>query len=222
MERELSSNSVLIRDYPGHESLWCYRRFVFQSFLVMTPPEDLLPIFRRTTGRCYDWPAWNRAVRDAYERYTEEDARQSEVEAHEVEQEDDEDGSADDCYDCGDAEGGVDEGNVVDDEGWEAGEQGVEKGKGVLPGAPTGGGTLEAFLRREVLFSLLCATDKVSYLLHAISVSILCVLRFGTVVCPEAVGTVSAVPVGRSLSKPPMITSIRQPSKLFKATGSNI
>lgn len=38
----MSSNSTLIKDYPGHESLWCYRRHAFQMFLVSTPPNLLL------------------------------------------------------------------------------------------------------------------------------------------------------------------------------------
>lgn len=42
VEMERSSNSLLIRDYPGHESLWCYRRFLCQAFLLMAPPAALL------------------------------------------------------------------------------------------------------------------------------------------------------------------------------------
>lgn len=38
VERERSSNSTVIVDYPGHESLWCYRRFVCQSFLLLIAP----------------------------------------------------------------------------------------------------------------------------------------------------------------------------------------
>ncbi|CAN0439947.1 unnamed protein product, partial [Hapterophycus canaliculatus] len=34
VERERSTNSDLLQDYPGHESLWCYRRFVCQALLV--------------------------------------------------------------------------------------------------------------------------------------------------------------------------------------------
>lgn len=41
VERERSSNAVVIVDYPGHESLWCYRRFVWQSFLVTAPHVSL-------------------------------------------------------------------------------------------------------------------------------------------------------------------------------------
>eukprot|EP00752_Nemacystus_decipiens_P004469 g4081.t1 len=42
LEKERSSNSKLLRDYPGHESLWCYRRFVCQAFLIITPRGALL------------------------------------------------------------------------------------------------------------------------------------------------------------------------------------
>lgn len=42
VDQERSSNSVLIQDYPGHESLWCYRRFLCQTFLVAAPREALL------------------------------------------------------------------------------------------------------------------------------------------------------------------------------------
>ena len=42
VDMERSSNSKLLRDYPGHESLWCYRRFICQAFLVIAPRSVLL------------------------------------------------------------------------------------------------------------------------------------------------------------------------------------
>lgn len=40
VERERSSNAVVVQDYPGHESLWCYRRFLCQAFLVIAAPQE--------------------------------------------------------------------------------------------------------------------------------------------------------------------------------------
>lgn len=48
VERERSSNAVVIVDYPGHESLWCYRRFVWQSFLVTAPHASLTRASRQS------------------------------------------------------------------------------------------------------------------------------------------------------------------------------
>ncbi|CAM9490647.1 unnamed protein product, partial [Pylaiella littoralis] len=44
VEKERSANSKLLRDYPGHESLWCYRRFVCQALLVIAPRHALIGI----------------------------------------------------------------------------------------------------------------------------------------------------------------------------------
>ncbi len=49
LERERSANSRMLRDYPGHESLWCYRRFVCQAFLAIAPRRALTGPFGGVT-----------------------------------------------------------------------------------------------------------------------------------------------------------------------------
>lgn len=155
VEKERSSNSVLIRDYPGHGSLWCYRRFICQAFLIVTPPRALIdnslqagvPDNQAATlgidrdagaGDPYDWPGWNRATTQWYEGCVRADAM-----AQDTSSDEDSEGYTSSC------EGA--RGEVLD----------YEKAEGALPGAPAGGGALAEFLGQEARFALKCATDKV-------------------------------------------------------------
>ncbi|CAM9200906.1 unnamed protein product [Laminaria digitata] len=157
VDQERSSNSVLIQDYPGHESLWCYRRFLCQTFLVTAPLSVPAPVpvpvavaagdpLAAAGVDRYDWPRWNRAVTGWYERCVREDAEeQDSVDGEEGEEGEE---SEEDEHD------GTD--NMV--EGDASDLCGVSGGG--LPGAMGGGGTLEEFLGREACFALKCATDQ--------------------------------------------------------------
>lgn len=183
MEKERSDNSKLLRDYPGHESLWCYRRFVCQAFLVIAPRNALLgttgagagtgageaavprnvaeaPSSSTTTyDGGFDWARWSRAAAEWHEGCVLEDDKAAKVldSSEEEEEEEEEDGV--------DGEGGSRRGEDGDKESGRAaggsGEADFEDPDGVLPGAPAGGGLLAEFLGREARFALKCAADKV-------------------------------------------------------------
>ncbi|CAM9364482.1 unnamed protein product [Ectocarpus fasciculatus] len=150
VDKERSANSKLLRDYPGHESLWCYRRFVCQARLVTAPSsgagptaaaagrkaeeEEPLPSSSSDNDRCYDWEAWGRALTEWHDGCVREDAKAAAVEDSEEEEED--------------------EGTTGSEEA------DFEEAEGELPGAPFGGGLLATFLGQEARFALKCATDK--------------------------------------------------------------
>lgn len=164
---ECASNSTLIRDYPGHESLWCYRRFLFQVFLVATPPQNLYRPRRLRkeqpgalrqqgaedwvceigvdsegvspeTGLLEDHYDWSGWRCAAAEWY--EDCSRAEA----MWQEDS----------CSEEHDGVEDTDRSDGPDHESAE-------GELPGAPANGSVLAEFLGREVRFAFKCATDKV-------------------------------------------------------------
>lgn len=151
VDKERSANSKLLRDYPGHESLWCYRRFVCQARLVTAPSSVAGPT--AAAGRqseepppsssdndrrgLYDWEAWGRAVTEWHDGCVREDDKAAAVEdSDEDSEEEHEDTTATEEAD-------------------------FEEAEGALPGAPSGGGLLATFLGQEARFALKCATDKV-------------------------------------------------------------
>lgn len=158
VEKERSANSELLKDYPGHESLWCYRRFVCQALLVTAPHGTLVG---KTTGATketdaeqppssltscssskghYDWAGWGRAVEEWHDRCVREDVKAAVVHDSDEEEEEEE---------AGGVEGSQDKGADF------------EAAEGALPGSPAGTGLLATFLGQEARFALDCATDKV-------------------------------------------------------------
>ncbi|CAM9491718.1 unnamed protein product [Ectocarpus sp. 6 AP-2014] len=150
VDKERSANSKLLRDYPGHESLWCYRRFVCQARLVTSPSSVAGPA--AAAGRqseepppsssdkdrrgSYDWEAWGRAVTEWHDGCVREDDKAAAVEDS-------------------------DEDSEEEHEHTTATEEAdFEEAEGALPGAPSGGGPLATFLGQEARFALKCATDK--------------------------------------------------------------
>ncbi|CAN0478089.1 unnamed protein product, partial [Ectocarpus sp. 12 AP-2014] len=150
VDKERSANSKLLRDYPGHESLWCYRRFVCQARLVTAissvagpttaagrQSEEPPPSSSDNDGRgLYDWEAWGRAVTEWHDGCVREDDKAAAVENSDEDSEE------------------VDEGTTATEEA------DFEEAEGALPGAPSGGGLLAKFLGQEARFALKCATDK--------------------------------------------------------------
>ena len=100
------------------------------------------PLTAATGDRC-DWPRWNRAVVEWYERCVREDAEEQDSVEGEEDEKDEYDGTDD-----------MGEGDATD-------RSGVPEGE--LPGAVAGGGMLEEFLGREACFTLKCATDQVGH-----------------------------------------------------------
>ncbi|CAM9767098.1 unnamed protein product [Ectocarpus sp. 4 AP-2014] len=150
VDKERSANSKLLRDYPGHESLWCYRRFVCQARLVTAPSsvagptsaagrqsEEPPPPSSDNDRRClYDWEAWGRAVTEWHDGCVRADDKAAAV-------------------------GDSDEDSEEEHEHTTATEEAdFEEAEGALPGAPSGGRLLATFLGQEARFALKCATDK--------------------------------------------------------------
>ncbi|CBJ28281.1 conserved unknown protein [Ectocarpus siliculosus] len=150
VDKERSANSKLLRDYPGHESLWCYRRFVCQARLVTAPSSVAGPA--AAAGRqseepppsssdkdrrgSYDWEAWGRAVTEWHDGCVREDDRAAAAEDSDEDSEEEHEHTT------------------------ATEETDFEEAEGALPGAPSGGGPLATFLGQEARFALKCATDK--------------------------------------------------------------
>ncbi|CAM9512083.1 unnamed protein product [Scytosiphon promiscuus] len=130
VQKERSANADLLQDYPGHESLWCYRRFVCQALLVTAPHGDLVGTAQREAAGppspsspsegVFDWAGWGRAVAEWHDRCVLEDVKAA----------------------------------ISEDADFEAAVGAP------LPGSPAGGGLLAEFLGEEARFALRCATDK--------------------------------------------------------------
>lgn len=178
LEKERLSSSVLIEDYPGHESLWCYRRFVCQAFLVVARLETPVGPSRPPEHRRDDAAI---EPRDVTTEPLEEEHISTGAMSVAVESDSCAEGGRYDWagwnravtewYECclrEDAELDDSEEDEHDDGlGFEeratGGGAGCREPDVQLPAAPAGGGILADFLGQEARFALKCATDKVSH-----------------------------------------------------------
>lgn len=178
VKKERSSNSELIRDYPGHESLWCYRRFVCQAFLVIAPLEALVATSRKSGGEGDDVVEGGRSSELKTAGGNSAGAKASaNVGCDPRATGDGYDWSgwnraATEWYDrCvredAEAQGSSEDEDEDQDDtlvfGETAGKCGSDHGdtREALPGTPSHGGMLAEFLGQEAHFALRCAADKV-------------------------------------------------------------
>jgi hypothetical protein len=59
LRTELQHSKQLLLQHPGHESLWCYRRFAFQSAVLLLAPTVC---YEETCDFNYSWDSWASAT----------------------------------------------------------------------------------------------------------------------------------------------------------------